>query len=104
MPINLLTNHAAHPAKTADQKTTTALKALYNVGFSQLLPRYPQPPPQQTGTSQNDDKTGIYRVYMSRFSRVAILFSTICGNPVGASLPRDLLKDQKIARRARSYS
>lgn len=75
--INLLTNNAANLLKVTVQKTATSLKSTKIKACSQLLPRYPQAPPQQTGTSQNDDKTAIYSGFMSRFRRVAILFSTI---------------------------
>jgi len=76
--------------KTPDQKTTNALQATYLKAYSQLLPRYPQPVPQQTGTSQNRDKTTVCGDFMSRFGKGCGLLSTIIPplsiSPVGASL------------------
>jgi hypothetical protein len=94
--------------KTPDQKTTATLQATDLKAFSQLLPRYSQPAPQQTGTSQNRDKTTICSGFMSRFGRSSILFSTISlyhnsSSRVGAAAGCDLLililekQDQKIA-------
>ena len=78
-PIKRLTNRPSPQRKHADQKTTTALQATVSKAFSQLHPRYSQPAPQQTGTSQNCGKTAICSGFMSRFGRLAILFSTISG-------------------------
>jgi hypothetical protein len=90
MPIKRLTKRPHSYAKTPDQKTTTHLQALYSKAFSQLLPRYSQPAPQQTGTSQNLGKTTICSGFMSRFESLDNLFSTISSRPpqnlVGASL------------------
>jgi hypothetical protein len=72
------------------KKTTTSLQATISKALSQLLPRYSQPVPQQTGTSQNRDKTTICSGFMSRFESFENLFSTISQeNPlpfVGARL------------------
>ena len=81
MPCSSITKRLTKPgqrsAKTPDQKSTTPLQATDSKAYSQLLPRYSQPVPQQTGTSQNRDKTAICSGFMSRFERSSILFSTI---------------------------
>jgi hypothetical protein len=64
-------------SKSPDQKTTNRLQAPSYKAFSRLHPRYSQPAPQQTGTSQNCGKTGVCSVYMSRFGSLVDLFSTI---------------------------
>jgi hypothetical protein len=79
MVIKRLTNRSSATGKRPDQKTTARLQATVLKVLSQLLPRYSQPAPQQTGTSQNCEKTAICSVYMSRFGRLGILFSTISG-------------------------
>jgi hypothetical protein len=72
-----LTTTTSSPAKTPDQKTTTHLQATVYMARSKIHPRYSQPAPQQTGTSQNCGKTAICSVYMSRFGSYGNLFSTI---------------------------
>jgi hypothetical protein len=62
-----LTERTQAHGKTTDQKTTKPLQAAYNKGSSELLPCYPQPPPQQSWTSQKRDKTTICSGFMSRF-------------------------------------
>jgi hypothetical protein len=76
-----LTKPSTGREKVLDQKTTIALQATFLKAFSRVLPRYPQPVPQQVGTSQNCDKTGICGGYMSRFGGEPDLFSTIWYRP-----------------------
>src|SRR5260221_56210 len=71
-----------------DQKPTNTLQATVSKALSQLLPRYPQPPPQQTGTSQIDDKTSICSGFMSHFGRLSRLFSTISAERCGQEKKR----------------
>jgi hypothetical protein len=82
-----LTTTSSAPEKTPDQKTLTTLQTTVQKGCSQLLPRYSQPAPQQTGTSQNCGKTAICSVYMSRFGSYGNLFSTILKN--GSDQPQE---------------
>lgn len=75
--IKLLTNAARACQKSTDQKTLNPLKTTNYKASSQILPRYPQPIPQQTGTSQNCDKTTVCSGFMSHPAKFSIAFSTI---------------------------
>jgi hypothetical protein len=75
-----LTSAPTGRLKTPDQKTITTPQATPLKACSQLLPRYPQPVPQQTGTSQNPAKTTDCSGFMPRFGSLRIMFSTISGN------------------------
>jgi hypothetical protein len=84
-----LTSCGYDSQKSTDQKTINRLKATFYKALVELHPRYPQPAPQQTGTSQKPRKTAICSGFMSRFSSMYELFSTISTvEAQGRLLPR----------------
>jgi hypothetical protein len=60
-----LTTTTSSLVKNPDQKTTTPLKATFYKAYSQIHPRYSQPAPQQTGTSQNCGNSHLQRLYVA---------------------------------------
>ena len=66
LDIKDLTLASRNHSRTADQKTTRSLEALYLKALSKVLPSYPQPLPHQKWTTQNPEKTAACSDFVSR--------------------------------------
>ncbi|NBA95154.1 hypothetical protein [Pseudomonas sp. R5(2019)] len=74
--IKGLTKPLSGQQKSADQKTTTPIKATEIKASSHMLPSYPQSAPQQPWTTSPHDKSMNFSDVVSRFAHLTNGLST----------------------------